>query len=142
MTEEMTEPTTCPRRATHGMVGQRGPNQDHWRDDRWDEFPWKWTPRTCSFCGGLHPEDVLRLLGEGWEDELTDKQYKGYLHLPGHTQSIEGAFRKMRKGADPTKAMRERPSVPLLVPPAKFYVMHFSPSQLAELNEKRSSKPK
>jgi len=116
-------------------------DHDEWRDNRWSEFPWSWTPRACSFCGGLHPEDALRLVAEGWEDEMTDKRYKGYLHPPGHRQSMDGAFRKMDRGTDPITAMEQRPSIPSVTPPAKFYGWHFTPSQLAELNDKRSSKP-
>lgn len=78
---------------------------------------------------------------EGWEDEMSFKPHKGYLHPPGYQQSMDGALRKMDKGEDPITALRQRPSVSSPKPPAKFYVKHFTPSQLAELNNKRSSKP-
>lgn len=36
------------------------------------EWPWRTpTPRRCSFCGSIHPDDVIRLLANGWRFEMT-----------------------------------------------------------------------
>lgn len=102
----------------------RGPNNDLWL---WDWGP----PRTCSFCGGIHPEDAMRLLGEGWEHEKA-KSYKGYLEPPGSRTrsdaflaSIKDKSREVGQGV---------PSVWSPTPPVKMYVAHFSDEQLARLN--------
>jgi hypothetical protein len=150
----------CPRRAPYGMDQWRKPEGgDQWSENRWtglrvtysrseggvtleqrvepQRFPASWQPRVCSFCGGAHPEDVLRLIAEGWEVEPSLKGYKGYLHPPGYTQSMQGAMRKMGRGMDPIRALAERPSVSDPTPPVKIYAQHFSPAQLEELNRGR-----
>ncbi len=45
---------------------------------------WRWprAPRTCSFCGCAHPDDVIQLLEEGWRLERTTKGYKHYVEPP------------------------------------------------------------
>lgn len=35
--------------------------------------------RSCNYCGSLHPEDLLKLIGDGAELELADRKY-GYPH--------------------------------------------------------------
>ncbi len=71
---------TCPRRRElglprlvrdadrwelgHGLVGQ-------------DEIG-----PSCSWCGSLHPDWFMRLVGDGWLVEPTDKTYKAYLARP------------------------------------------------------------
>lgn len=137
MPERADERFTCPRRAETPLCHEH--DQDGWSNGgRWIDFPWSWTPRTCSFCGSVHPEDALRLLAEGWEDEMTTKRYKGYLHPPGHRQSIAVGMRKMRE--EGIKGFSKRPSVSSPTPPAKFYTMHFSPEQIAKLNAAHSGR--
>lgn len=45
---------------------------------------WRWgeQPRTCSGCGGVHPEDAIALLKSGFRAMGTDKGYKWYLEPP------------------------------------------------------------
>lgn len=92
---------TCPRR-----IGELGPwvhgnNLDMWETHRFGEM---W--RECSFCGGLHPEDAIKLLKfPGTEIVTTDKNYKIYLRGIG---------------------LREQ---------AKVYFMHFNEEQRKEWNE-------
>jgi hypothetical protein len=101
----------CPRRA--GYVADEF---DTWRtgSERWDSGDWiQWPesfvkPRTCSHCGGVHPDDAIELLTEGWSLEMTDKGYKFYMHPP------------------------ERHSV---VPPVKLYLMHWTHEQVARADE-------
>lgn len=70
---------------------------------RWQ---WWWYPRTCTFCGGVHPEDAIALLYEGWSVDRTGKVYKRYLNPPGW---------------HPT-------------PPVKLYTWHFSESDITRFN--------
>jgi hypothetical protein len=87
----------------YGLAGkmQRGANNDRWLGSG---DP----PRTCSFCGGIHPEDAIRLVSENWRIEPTTKDYKRYLQPP-------------LPGWHPT-------------PPVKLYVQHFSDEQVERFN--------
>ena len=65
----MTHP--CPRMAEMGHgPGSRFklPTKSHWRDDH-----------SCSFCGGLDPNEAFRLLEDGARISTTNKDYKIYL---------------------------------------------------------------
>ena len=42
--------------------------------------------RTCSYCGSLHPDDFMRSVLEGVVLEVTDKDYKVYLYVFGHSK--------------------------------------------------------
>lgn len=44
--------------------------------------PYGYAFRTCNHCGGIHPEDAIRLIAEGCKVEGTTKGYKRYLHVP------------------------------------------------------------
>lgn len=129
------EPQTCARRMGEWGPWKRGENLDRWEVGRWTatqeaadaevaefkaKYPsgsmgntfWEWgeRPRTCSFCGGIHPDDAARLVREGWHVGSTDKAYKRYLEPPTH-----------RSGG--------------LIPPVKLYVQHFSPGQVTAFNK-------
>ena len=68
----MTHP--CPRMAEvgHGPGSNFNlPTDSKWRDDH-----------TCSWCGGLNPKEVFRLLGKGARIITTNKKYKMYLEHP------------------------------------------------------------
>lgn len=97
-----------------------------------DLWFWSWgPPRTCSFCGGVYPEDALRLLSEGWENEHA-KAYKGYLNPPGSSSRNQAFLASIRdKAREPGEGV---PSVWSPTPPVKLYVWHFDESQLARLN--------
>jgi hypothetical protein len=108
-------PVTCPRR----LIATPSP-MDEWESDRWstviDEafeqgfFPAHFVaPRTCSYCGGANPDDVIPLLISGWTLEKTDKPYKLYLYPP------EGVARP--------------------VPPVKCYLMHWTREQAARAED-------
>lgn len=71
-------------------------------------------PRTCSFCGSVHPDDAIALMRRGWEVESSGKNYKRYLHPPGYR---------------PLMAVRSP------VPPVKLYVQHMSAKQIHRLND-------
>jgi len=82
-------------------------------------WAWPWQPRTCSFCGSVHPRDAQRLFDEGWRLDRTSKRYKVYLEPP--------------VGDRPYPFPGEgRPAfLPLFspVPPVKLYTMHIEPGQ-------------
>jgi len=100
---------------------------------RWE---WPWQPRTCSFCGGAHPDDILQLMRERWEIEGTDKGYKRYVQPPGSSARHEAFIVHMRDNAkrmrEPAEGWRSEGWSP--VPPVKLYVQHFSEEQVKRFN--------
>lgn len=96
----------CPRRL---LVGE---GVDRWIRTRWNGDGAQWPeavnrPRTCSCCGGVHPDDVIDLLIDGWSLSITDKHYKMYL--------------------EPTDGN--------VSPPAKVYLQHFTREQCERADE-------
>lgn len=144
------EKQTCPRRMGEMGPWEYAEGLDEWRRDRWTAdraaaereaadyeaahpgstaAPHDWRgpgglPRTCSFCGGIHPEDCIALIGQGWETERTDKRYKLYLHPPG----TMAAYR------DPAATLAG-PSAWSPTPPVKVYLQHFTPDQCDRANK-------
>lgn len=108
----MREKFVCPRRIVRDL------QEDEWRDGatRWtgksgfevwpDGFM---KPHTCSYCGGIHPDDAIELLIDGWEFEQTEKPWKFYMHPPGGE-------------AYP-------------VPAVKVYLMHWTREQVARVQD-------
>lgn len=86
-------------------------------------------PRTCSFCGSIHPDDLLQLLLEGWELEPTDKGYKYYVHPKGWRENFNKRMSSFTGG--PT----DIPRFWSPTPPVKSYVMHASEEQIKKLND-------
>lgn len=106
-----------------GTVAHRGPHNDLWL------WPGP-VPRTCSYCGSVHPEDALRLLEEGWELELA-KSYKLYVNPPGALARL-GAFLEWARAGMPEGKQPRGPWSP--VPPVKLYTIHCTPEQVERLN--------
>lgn len=155
------EPQFCPRRgeAPQGLVG--GP--DWWERGRWAatkeeadaevaEFMaahptgrignvyWSYgghQPRTCSYCGGVHPDDAATLVRAGWEVDPTTKSYKRYLEPPGYAEGQQ-RWREYNErngyGRTPTGEAKPTGTVSSPVPPVKLYVMHFSLEQINAFN--------
>lgn len=79
---------TCPRRpGTMWQVFNFVHDADYWHEVLWTPGFGKWTsqqkpPRTCSHCGGVHPEDAITLVAAGWTVESTYKLYRKVLHPP------------------------------------------------------------
>lgn len=122
---------TCPRRMReHGWWDHRE-GLDVWCTDRWaatqeeadarvadmlarspniasvGNMVWVYSetrPRTCSFCGSIHPDDAVTLLREGWRVRVTHRPDMRYLEPP-----------------------TDRPP---LSPPVQLYVVHFSDEQV------------
>jgi hypothetical protein len=99
----------------------RGATNDLWL---WPGEP----PRTCSFCGGIHPDDAIKLLTEGWEVEGTGKRY---LHPPGfrarHAPLIDSIDRGTIGGGTSQHSWEP-------VPPVKLYDQHFNDEQIVRFN--------
>ncbi len=145
---------TCRRRMTQPGPWEYTLNTDHWETTTWGwvahlvgsiqnrikpgsgftRWPWHWTPRTCSFCGGVHPEDAIRLLREGWEVEATSKSYKRYLQPPGYAKWCREMSGTIGIGPLPL------PKFPPPVPPVKVYVAHFNADQCDRFNSELHAK--
>ena len=81
-------------------------DQHYFGGTRWDgRYP---KPRTCSYCGSAHPDDVVALLKKGWlPEEAIGKNYKIYINVPVGVRSP--------------------------VPPVKLYLQHCSRQQIQAL---------
>lgn len=135
----MDSQVSCPRRFIAGAQ-----ENDGWDTNRWEVrgpsdtstyFPPQFVaPRTCSYCGSVHPEDALKLMSQGWEVEsATGKSYKRYLHPPGHGMYLMRIFgvpnvREPKDYREPT-------------PPVKLYVMHMTPEQIDRFNSILAKQP-
>lgn len=120
------EKQTCGRRMQEYGSWERKENLDIWKTDRWgsrksDKWNWPWKPRTCSFCGSIHPEDAIKLLKEGWEIETTGKSYKRYLEPPGYKEMLKRFRDKIRQKDEPF----DDKGAWTPTPPVKLYTMHF-----------------
>jgi hypothetical protein len=103
-------------------------------------------PRTCSFCGGIHPDDAVELLRAGWTVDCTGKSYKRYLEPPGHRAFLAECEARRQRWYDTIEAspdvrdvhsLREpdpTPRHPSPVPPVKLYTHHFTPAQIEAFN--------
>lgn len=97
----------------------------------WKGEPWM-MPRTCSFCGSVHPDDAILLMSNGWEVEATGKSYKRYLNPPGTAQRLATLMRRL--DAREPEPFRAVPSVWSPTPPVKLYTMHMSEAQVGVFN--------
>ena len=99
------------------VIDDQGPMKavDHWRTDYWSKglsfcaYLKYDVPRACSYDGGIHPEDAIELVRDGWTIQTTDKEYKKYMQHPS------GRVR--------------------FLPPVKVYSWHFSEDQKNRFNE-------
>jgi hypothetical protein len=66
------------------------------------------TRRTCSFCGGIHPDDAIALLKSGCVLQATDNACKYFINASDDTS---------------------------LIPPVKLYGNHASPDHAKQINE-------
>jgi len=66
---------TCPRR-----MKEAGPWEYKEMLDFWETRKGYGKMRLCSFCGGVHPDDVIEATRQGAWIEKTTKNYKVYLH--------------------------------------------------------------
>lgn len=123
---------SCPRRLEN-QPSMPAELSDYWFENRWgrlkgDYFPDDTKPpRTCSYCGGINPQDAITLISQGWEVEPTTKRFKRYLHPKGYTAYIQELINRIPRA--PEAAAVQSP-----IPPVKVYVQHFSVDQINEFN--------
>jgi hypothetical protein len=89
-----------------------------------DNGPYDYQYRTCSFCGSIHPEDLLNALEAGASVEEADRKYgyphKFYIDLPN---SIAGQEVEVGSVSDASGRRPTMGTAPAKVP-AKFYSVH------------------
>lgn len=90
-----------------------------------ESWEWGWQPRTCSYCGSVHPADALKLLREGWEIDPSDKRYKAYLQPPRYRATLLHMLTCTELPKDYWSP----------VPPVKLYTHHCTQQQIDELNK-------
>jgi hypothetical protein len=94
-------------------------------------------PRTCSYCGGVNPDDAVELIRNGWEVEPTTKGYKRYLHPPGYAAGLRAMSQSFQIRGDGRQAVEDevfRTAVRSPVPPVKVYTYHFDQAQIEAFN--------
>lgn len=81
---------------------------DNAHPDTWDMGPDG--NRTCSYCGSIHPDDLMKicrlvLTDERYAIEGTTKSYKVYVRQPGVVNASQGAikFYKQHAPANPSQ---------------------------------------
>jgi hypothetical protein len=126
----------CPRRAEGFGIPTDGPS-DYWAENRWtkgrdpDYFPEGVDqPRTCSYCGGVNPDDAIGLIESGWESEGTGKSYKRYLHPKGYRAAQEAFIASIGLPGGTS----DSPRIQSPTPPVKLYTPHFTAEQIAAFN--------
>lgn len=143
MTNKPLEKQLCPRRTETSLgIQSAAGDTDYWENgNRWgshssDHWPIEAgnPPRTCTFCGGVHPEDALRLLDEGWEIDQTLKFYKAYLQPPGNGLHRRRMFEAIGSDVDMDR-VEQIPHHASPVPSVKFYTQHANEQQIARVNE-------
>jgi len=140
----------CPQSIAQGKETyhqQWEDGEQRWSIDKeYVKWEWFWKPRTCSYCGCIHVEDVIKLLKEGWEISNTDKPYKYYIEPPGYHfvhASFHAAQKKRREEGIPAQGDIEgfEKNSKLLeqtwsaVPPVKLYTWHITEVQADEINK-------
>lgn len=130
----------CPRRREAGSWEQKP--DDFWKEDRWEKGEgWKidFIPRSCSFCGCIHPEDAIKLLELGWEVETTTKRYKRYMHPKGFKNRMRNILKSLREKEGDIGKEDKDDNYWEPIPPVKLYVMHFSDVQTEKFNKVMNS---
>jgi len=126
----------CPRQVEATMAVQLE-HVARWETDRWSRPGERWPegskpPRTCSYCGGVHPDDAIGLVEAGWEVEKTGKIYKRYLHPPGYGRHVKKLMALLRE--DMLEGDSQEPEFVGPSLPVKLYVMHFDQEQVERFN--------
>ena len=123
----------CPRRRESGAY--QSDEVDRWATNRWKgggDWRLEWFPRSCSFCGSVHPDDAMRLIEEGWEPEVASgKRYKIYLHPPGYCDRMRATIKGIREKGVEGMVDGWSPT-----PPVKAYTPHLSQEQIDRVNER------
>lgn len=159
------EPHVCDRQQHEATMAVQLAHQPRWVTGSWTRYRWvdwircKWfyltnspgsststtfwpgpypVPRVCTYDGGIHPEDAIRMLKAGWEVAGTNKSYKRYLEPPGYKARMQwlsiAGYPSKDKPPHP-EAGPEPPYTPAPFPATKLYVQHFTEDQIARFNE-------
>jgi hypothetical protein len=86
------------------------------RGDRPSPDTWDWGPdgnRTCSYCGSIHPDDLMKICrlvatDERYALEGTDKSYKVYVKQPDVHNASQGAIKFYMHHAPVTPTDRDQ----------------------------------
>lgn len=110
----MTQP--CPSQA-HGTMAVQRLHKSHWKVRPYDGGPYHHKLRQCSYCGGLHPDDLIAAVEAGAKIEGTDKGYKLYARVPN---LVAGKWVRTGSSSGPTfrrapTTLRERLVGPTMV---------------------------
>jgi len=89
-------------------------------------------PRTCSFCGGVNPEDCIKLLDAKWEVAPTDKTHKRYIEPPGAYKRYLSSTGRGSRASEVTSEVEVHYSVS---PPIKWYSAHWNEAFILKANE-------
>jgi len=96
---------------------------------RRDNEPYQHDYRQCSYCGSIHPEDMLALIKSGSRLTGTTKAYKRYLITPNPIAGQDCSIGS-RPGPD---GREEIPGKAPATIQQKFYLDHVTPEQWAEI---------
>lgn len=114
-----------------GMVGKNAPADFHpleWRAPfRMD--PYEYAFRTCSWCGAMHPEDLVAALRNGSPVEWAKPGYKIYVDVPNPISGQEVKCGSRSGPVDPDDMSKGRYDEPIYgaAPPTvmgKWYTTH------------------
>lgn len=85
------ERQTCGERIVSISHDSLAIHKDHWRISPNGD-------RTCSFCGSLHPSDVISIIQEHGFGVIgrTDKSYKWYINRPEVQNAMQGGIKYYR----------------------------------------------
>jgi hypothetical protein len=86
----------CGRRSESWFSQSKAFGGDKPLPDTWDMEPDG--NRTCSYCGSIHPDDLMEICRKALVDERygiegTTKSYKVYVQQPGVRNAAEGAIK-------------------------------------------------
>lgn len=118
----MTAKHRCPRRYDYGMFEV----EDTATPDKWVKRDGRKGPRTCTYCGSLHPDDFMAVVSNG-SAKLgpTDKTYKVYVEIPSVTH--QPTTTTWKNGKKITRKVGLR--TPKML---KFYFQHLEEDQRRE----------
>lgn len=134
------EAQVCPRRKSSSGPF-KGVGEDQWLIGDWLSRTSYWPttdrhPRCCSFCGGIHPDDAIRLVQAGWDVIGTNKSYKRFLEPPGLFEASKAAIKTYRKTGKLVKEKIRNPD-----PKVVLFTYHFSIKQAESFNDSLENRP-
>lgn len=123
----------CPRR-------DESPNPSAYGDgsatpDSWYRRYGRKGPRSCTYCGSLHPDDFMDVVRTGsGKIGPTDKNYKVYVTIPTLLYTPTSTF----TNHDGKKVVQKLPKTPATL---KFYFQHLSEDDRREFVDEYNRRP-